>query len=590
MEQTILFIVILGAALFLFVWGRIRYDMVALLTLFVLVVTSLVPSGEAFGGFGHPAVITVAAVFIISRAQQYSGVVDLISQVLSKAGKNKVVHIVLLSVIVAFTSAFMNNIAALAILMPVAMHLARKSHYSPSYILMPIAFASILGGMTTLIGTPPNIIIATFRTDVTGSAFGMFEFTPVGGILAIAGLLFVVILGWRFIKMRNTEESADVLFHIENYITEVKVTETSKLAGKTIGEVNKAADTEVVVLGMIRGKRRIHIPPPYETLVSGDILIIEAETKDLQTFIDNTGVILTGNKEIEPETKGPENIRTVEAIVMAESPLVGETAMSANLRTKFRVNLLAVARQERQIWQRIRKITFRAGDVLLLHGRQTSIKHAMSELKCLPLAERGLNLDKPRKIISALGIFILSIAVVVPGLLPVHIAFSIAAVVMVLMGLLPLKEIYTSIEWPVIILLGAMIPVGEAFESSGGAELVSAQLLNLDEQFPLWFLLGVLMSITMLLSNVINNAATVVLMAPIGIHIATAMGVSSDPFLMAIAMGGSCAFLTPIGHQSNTLVMGPGGYKFSDYWKMGLPLSIIMLVVGIPVILYFWPA
>ncbi|WP_162055671.1 SLC13 family permease [Pontibacter pamirensis] len=588
MEQIIVFLT-LAAALALFVWEKLRYDIVALLALFVLVVFGIVPAEDAFAGFGHPAVITVAAVLIISQALQHSGLVDQIGRLLSKAGDSLILQIVILSLFVTVASAFMNNIGALAILMPVAVQLARKSGHPPSYLLMPIAFASILGGMVTLIGTPPNIIIATFRADVAGEAFGMFDFAPVGIPLAIAGLLFITLAGWRLLPKRQTQGSSSGMFQIENYVTEVRVPEGSKLDGVSIAEMNRVADTEVLALGLIRNGIRLHAPSPSEKLKEEDILILEADTDNLKTFVDNTDAELVGGKQVRKQAAGSEEIFNLEAIVMADSPLIGQTAIDINLRSRYNINLLAIARREKQIWQRIGKVHFKAGDVLLLQGRSGNLSDAVTALHCLPLAERNLSIGKPRKVVFALSIFIMAIAAVVLGLLPVQIAFMMAAVVLVISRILPLREMYTSIDWPVIVLLAAMIPVGEAFETSGAADLITSQILNIGDCLPVWLVLAITMSITIALSNVINNAATVVLMAPIGINIAGELGASADPFLMAIAVGASCAFLTPIGHQSNTLVMGPGGYRFSDYWRMGLPVTLGLLLLGVPLILYFWP-
>lgn len=589
MEQLIVFLVLI-ISLVLFVWGRLRYDIVAFLALFTLIVAGIVPTETAFAGFGHPAVITVAAVLIISRGLQHSGLVDVVGGLLAGTGKNQVLQIFILCFIVTFASAFMNNIGALAIIMPVAIHLSRKSGNPPSYLLMPIAFSSILGGMITLIGTPPNIIIAIYRSNVAGAAFRMFAFAPVGICLALLGLAFICLLGWRLLPRRQTQDAEQSLFQIENYITEVEIGASSKLSGLPIGDINSLSDTDVQALGLLRDGVRLHAPSPLEELRAGDILILEADTNDLKTFVDNTGAKLLGGDALRRQAKGSKDIHTMEAVVMADSPLIGQTAYSINMRARFSVNLLAIARREKQYWQRIGKTQFKQGDVLLLQGKRINLRDAITNMQCLPLAERGLRIGKPRKILFALSIFGIAIASVVLQLLPVEVAFMMAAVVMVVADILPLRDMYTSIDWPIIVLLAAMIPVGEAFETSGAADLITHQILNLGDHHPVWLILGLIMTITVALSNVINNAATAVLMAPIGINIAADMQVSADPFLMAIAVGASCAFLTPIGHQSNTLVMGPGGYKFSDYWKMGLPLTIGIITLGVPLILYFWPA
>ncbi len=588
MDQTIVFIT-LGIGLFLFAWGKVRHDIVALIALFLLVLAGIVPKDHAFTGFAHPAVVTVAAVLIISRALMNSGLIDVIASWVLKVGKKLIVQIFALTVVVAVASAFMNNVGALAILMPVALYIARKSGNAPSYILMPIAFGSLLGGMTTLIGTPPNIIIATFRGDELGTPFGMFDFSPVGVGVAIVGIAFISLIGWRVLPKRQGETSPEDLFHIEDYITEVRVTKDSKLKGQAVSEIQKLTDADIRILGLIRNKRRIHAPDLEEELKTNDILILEADSDDLKAFVNNSGVKLVGGKQFRKDAIGSKDIAITEAVVTPNSPLVGNTAASLSMRTRYGLNLLAIARQEKKMRQRIDNIRFKAGDVLLLQGRVNNINDAIISMGCLPLAERGMKIGQPRQIILALGIFGSAIVSVVIGLLPVNIAFPLAALLLVLASVISVREIYTSVDWPVIILLGAMIPVGEALETTGGADLIAAQIMNIGNDFPVWATLAIVLVVTMFLSDVINNAATVVLMAPIGISIAYGLHTSVDPFLMAIAVGGSCAFLTPIGHQSNTLVMGPGGYKFSDYWRMGLPIEIIIVLVGVPLILYFWP-
>ncbi|MFW6140617.1 MAG: SLC13 family permease [Acidobacteriota bacterium] len=588
MDQIIVFITLI-ITLFLFAWGKYRHDIVALISLFILVIAGIIPKDHAFFGFAHPAVITVVSVLIISRALQNSGLIDVIASLLLKVGKKLVVQIMVLTIVVAVSSAFINNIGALAILMPVGLYLARKSGNAPSYILMPLAFGSLLGGMTTLIGTPPNIIIATFRGESIGKPFNMFDFSPVGIGVAVVGIAFISLVGWRFLPKRRGETSPEDLFKIEDYITEAKITKESKLRGNTIRDVQKLKDTDIKFLGLIRNNRRIHTPDPEEELKTNDILILEGDPKELKTFVNNQKVNLVGGKQFRKDAEGSKDITTQEAVVTIDSPLAGKSASSVSMRSRYGVNLLATARQEKKIRQRLYKIRFEPGDVLLLQGRVKNINEAITSMGCLPLAERGLKIGQPHKIIVALGIFGASIISVVGGLLPVQIAFPLAALLLVLTHVISFRNIYQSVDWPVIILLGAMIPVGEALERTGGAQLIATQIMDIGSHFPLWATLTIVLVVTMFLSDLINNAATVVLMAPIGISIAHGLNVSVDPILMAIAVGGSCAFLTPIGHQSNTIVMGPGGYKFSDYWRMGLPLEIIIVIVSVLLIPIFWP-
>lgn len=588
MEQILVFIT-LAVALVLFIWGKFRYDIVALLALFTLVIFKVIPAENAFDGFAHPAVVTIAAVLIISKALDHSGLVDIIARLLNKTGKSFLLQMIALCIIVTIASAFMNNIGALGVLMPVAIQMARKNGYAPSIILMPIAFASILGGMTTLIGTPPNIIIATLGSQNEELAFSMFDFTPAGGTLAIVGLIFIALVGWRFLPKRRSADNEENLFKIDNYTTEVTVTEDSALNGKSIREMNKISNTEVLALGLVRNKSLIYAPSSAEKLLKDDIIILETDSDDLKTFVNNTGVKLTGKKLVYKESKGYGDIQSLEVVVTGDSPIIGKTAIELNIRRVHHVNLLAIARSEKRIRQRLGNISLKAGDVLLLQGERENLKQAIAVMQCLPLAERNIKVGNPRQPIFALSIFLIAILAVVFNLLAVEIAFSIAALIMVTSRILPMREVYSTIDWPIIVLLAAMIPVGLAFETSGGADLITHYILEMGREFPVWVLLLSLITITTILSNVINNAATVILMAPIAIKIAGELELSSDPFLMAVALSASFAFLTPIGHQSNTLVMSPGGYKFSDYWKMGLPLTLILIILTVPVVLFFFP-
>jgi di/tricarboxylate transporter len=588
MDHHIVFGVLI-LALALFIWGRIRHDFVALISLSILLIFGIVDPDVAFKGFGHPAVITVAAVLVIGKALEFSGVVDVLGKWVMKLGANLLLQIFSLSMLVAVASAFMNNVGALAIMMPVALHMARKNGNPPSLFLMPIAFASLLGGMTTLIGTPPNIIIATFRADETGEPFGMFDFSPVGVALTIVGVAFITLLGWRLIPKRAAKKSDAELFNIEDYITEVEVVKDSKIKGISILELSSITKSDVQILGLVRDKKRIHAPDPDETIQLNDIIIIETDADELKVFIEDSGVKLVGGKKFRKDAKGSDKIAITEAIVMADSSLIQRTAASLRMRSRYGINLLAVARREQKIHRRLDHVIFQTGDVLLLQGREHILHDTITSIGCLPLAKRGLRLGYKTKIPLALGIFAVAITLVVTGLLPVQVAFTMAAIVMVLSRVLPLKEFYSSIDWPIIVLLGAMIPVGTALETSGGAERIAGIVLYLGNSSPPWALLAIILAVTMCLSDAINNAATVVLMAPIAIGVAKGLGFSIDPFLMAVAIGASCAFLTPIGHQSNTLVMGPGGYKFTDYWRMGLPLEVMIVAIGVPLIMWVWP-
>jgi di/tricarboxylate transporter len=587
-DQTIVFGT-LALALVLFVWGRWRYDVVALLALLVVTVTGIIPGAQAFIGFGHPAVVTVAAVLVASRGLQSSGTVDLLASWMTRVGDRPTVQVAALTGLVTVCSGFMNNVGALALLMPVAVQMARKGGNPPSLLLMPLAFGSLLGGMITLIGTPPNIIIATFRANNGAEPFRMFDFTPVGVGVALTGVLFISLIGWRLVPKRKGQPSREELFKVADYISEVRIPEDSKIVGKPLRELESANDADVTVVGLVRGKRRLPAPSSFEMLRAGDILLVEATSEDLKTLIDAASLELVGSKDLGEDALKSDEVSVMEAVIMPDSLLEGRSAASLNLRWRYGVNLLAIARQGTRLKERLGRIRFQAGDVVLMQGRTEAVQEALPLLGCLPLAERGVRLGQPRRVFLSSAMFLCGLSAAALGLLPVQIAFVGTAVAMVVTGLLSLREAYEGIDWPIIVLLGAMIPVGQALEATGGAGLIASQILNVAKHMPPWGTLAVVLVGTMFLSDLVNNAAAAVLMAPIAISVAHGLNASADPFLMAVAVGASCAFLTPIGHQSNALVMALGGYRFGDYWRLGLPLEILITAVGIPLILWAWP-
>lgn len=587
-DQIIVFSILFLALVF-FVVEKWRYDMVALLALLAVVVTGIVSPQQAFTGFAHPAVVTVAAVLVVSRGLHNSGVVDVISRLLSKVGDRPVVQLLTLTGFVTICSGLMNNVGAMVLLMPVAIKMARKSGHPPSIFLMPLAFGSLLGGLTTLIGTPPNIIIATFRVENGAGPFRMFDFLPVGGGVALAGLLFISLVGWRFIPKRAGPSTKEDLFFLDEYITEVVVSEECKLAGKSLRELEKLTEADVTVLGIIRGSQHIAAPPSYEIVRVGDVLVVEADPGELQSLVETTNLMLAAHQEKGQEVLKSEEVSITECVIKPNSVMLGLNVRSLHLRWRYGMNLLAVSRHGERFQTRLSRILFRAGDVLLLQGRTDTMQEALADLGCLPLAERGLRLGQKRRVFVGLGTFALALGISAAGVLPVQITFVAAALAMIFIGLISIREVYDSIDWPVIVLLGAMIPVGQALENTGGSKLIADTILRMAEQLPPAATLAALLIGTVLLSNIINNAAAAILMAPIAISVAKGLGASPDPFLMGVAIGASCAFLTPIGHQSNTLVMEPGGYRFGDYWRMGLPLEIVIFVVALPLILWFWP-
>lgn len=588
--QIVVFAV-LAAALGLFAWGRWRYDLVALAALLAATLAGVVPANEAFAGFGHPAVITVAAVLILSKGLLNAGAVEALARGLSRVGSRPATQTIVLTALVALLSSFMNNLGALALVMPVAVWMARRDQYSPSRVLMPLAFASLLGGMMTLIGTPPNIVIAAYRSETGAAPFTMFDFLAVGGGVTLAGLAVVWAVGARLIPQRAGPGDRKDLFDIGDYLAEVSVPEGSKAAGRTLHAlVTPAGDRpDVAVVGLVRDGQKVLMVSPFQLLRAGDILLVEAAPDALKSFIDAAGLRLAESKGLGRQTLGSREVGVVEAVVSYGSPLVGATAVELDLRQRHGVNVLAVARHGERLRQQLGRIRFATGDILLLQGRREALDKTLLALGCLRLAERGIQVGQQRRVLLGPAIFLAGLAAAAAGLAPVQIALVAAALAMVLVRVLSLREAYDSLDLPILVLIGAMMPVGHAFETTGAARVLGDHLAAVARWGGSTSALVALLAATMLLTNVINNVATAALMAPVALSLAEGLHVSADPLLMAVAIGSSSAFLTPIGHQSNTLVMEPGGYQFRDYWRLGLPVSVAALAAAVPLILWRWP-
>lgn len=650
-EQALIFS-ILGATVGLFLWGRLRHDVVALIALMACVFAGLVSSDQAFSGFAQPAVITVAAVLILSYGLQTTGAVESMAQkVLPKRG-GPLLSIGVLTLLGAFLSAFMNNVGAMALLMPIAMQVAVRQGIAPGKALMPLAFGTILGGMTTLIGTPPNLIVAGFRASETGSGFSMFDFTPVGLAVATIGIVFCVLTGRWLVPNRNKQDADS--FDTGTYLTEVRIEENAKVAGKTLREIEKLLDdSDAQIVGMVRNDFRVTAPFPGRVLKAGDILVIEADPEALGGTLTRLGLKLEeavpmapakeeeAQSEAEPATEseaGPaedthaENARAepassskrqksdeVEAVdseeqeqqekpkeadtsnsadeeiviqelaVQPSSLLIGRSATDIQIRTRFGINLLAISRQGHRSIKRLRWTNLDAGDVLLMQGSPEAINGFASEYRCVPLAQRSILIPDKRKAITAVAIMLASILLAATGLLSAALAFTLGVIGYMLTKVIPLRRIYEAVDWPIIVLLGALMPLAAAMADTGAADLLARTLLENVAQSNAIIGLTLVLIITMTLSDFMNNAATAAVMCPIALSIANQLGVNADSYLMAVAIGASCAFLTPIGHQNNTLILGPGGFRFGDYWRLGLPLELLVIAVSIPILLVVWP-
>ena len=588
-EQGIVFGV-LGLIMVFLVWGRFRYDLVAFSGLLLASILGVVEPENVFSGFGHPATVVIATVLIVSRGLSNAGVVDFLTRSITGLAQTLTRHVLLMSGVAAALSAVMNNVGALALLMPVDIQAAKRARRHASLTLMPLAFASILGGLVTLIGTPPNIIIAAFREQALGAPFAMFDFTPVGSVCAVAGVIFVALVGWRLIPKDRSAPTDAQAFDLEDYIAEARVPKDATIIGKKVRELDdKAQEHEIDIVGLVRGGKRQPGMARHAEIKGNDLLVLKSAAEDIARFVKDLGLAHAAVEGSKTGLLTGDDVTLTEVVVTPGSRAAGRNTMSLRLKYRFGVHLLGISRCGRRFRDRLRHLSLEPGDVLLLQGNANELPEVVNWLGCLPLAERPLPSGAGRLTVTAIGVFASAIGLSTLGLVSLPVALAAAATVMVLLGIVPLRDVYNSIDWPVIVLIASMIPIGQALETTGGTGLISSGILSLSQGGSTAVVLILLMVVTMTLSDVMNNTATAVVAAPVAVDLAARLGASPDPFLMAVAVSASCAFLTPIGHKNNTLILGPGGYRFGDYWRMGLPLEVIVVAVGAPMILWVWP-
>ncbi len=615
--DQILISCVLAGTMALFLWGRFRHDVVALTALMACVIAGLVPAADAFAGFGHPAVITVACVLILSQGLQNTGAVDWLARSVLPRDAGRLGSMVALMGLGAALSGFMNNVGAMALLMPIALQVSDRLEMTPGQVLMPLAFGTILGGMTTLIGTPPNLIVSGFRAEAGLGQFALFDFAPVGVAVAVAGVLFVALIGWRLVPARKS--AADDGFATGAYFTELRVPESSKAVGLTMRAFEREIeDSDVQIVGLVRNDVHMIAPHGGRRIRGNDILVLEAEVgalaKALSVFdikleqavvapVDEDPNEATGDAKgkagdkasptpddnAAATRKSSSEIELRELAVLPGSSIVGRSARDMRLRTRYGVNLLAVSREGHPPRSGLRTLKLKSGDLLLVQGPAEAVGEFINDTGCVPLGARELRIPDRSMAIIAAAIMLGAIALVTLGLLPAAAAFALGVLASMVSGTVPLRQVYTAIDWPVIVLLAALIPVASAMQTTGTAETLARFLVDTVAQGNAIAALVVVLITTMFLSDVMNNAATAAVLCPIALGISSTLGVNPDSFLMAVAIGASCAFLTPIGHQNNTLILGPGGFRFGDYWKLGMPLEVLVIAVSVPLLLFFWP-
>ena len=587
-KDQILAFAIIAAMMALFVWGRIRYDLVAGLALLAALLVGVVPFEQAFSGFSNDIIVIIGAALLVSAAVTRSRLMEGMLQKLGPRISSVRAQVILLVTVVTVLSAFVKNIGALAMMLPVAFQMAKRSKVSPSVFLMPMAFGSLLGGLMTLIGTSPNIIVSQLRQELIGKPFSMFDFTPVGMGLALLGIVFLAFAYRLLPQDRKGESSLAEGIDIQDYVTEGRVGPQSSFAGETLRALRKKVGKDVAVNAVVRdGEQKV--ASQDTVLREDDRVILEGEPAALDAAVKTAGLELEGDdRDIKAESPDAET-GAHEAVIGPDSLLIGQTAARLALHERFNVNMIAVSRSGERLTERLRDIRLYAGDVIVLQGPLAAMSDVMRELGCLPLAPRQIHLGTVRRGLVPIAVLTVAMILAATGKLPVGVAFFGAGLGIILLGSLTVREAYESIEWPLLVMIGALIPVSEAIRTTGGADVIASGLANLAHSLPPWGTVALIMAAAMALTPFLNNAATVLVMAPIASSFAGRLGFAPDAFLMAVAVGAGCDFLTPIGHQCNLLVYGPGGYKFGDYSRLGAPLSVLVLLVGTPLILLVWP-
>jgi di/tricarboxylate transporter len=584
--QQILAFSVIAVMMAVFIWDRFRYDVVACCALVLAVALGVVPTDQAFSGFSDDIVIIVGSALVVSAGVARSGIVDTAIKKFFPNLNTLHTQLALLMIVVAVLSAFIKNIGALAIMMPVAFQFAKKSGASPSKYLMPMAFSALLGGLMTQIGTSPNIVVSRIREELTGQSFTMFDFTPMGGILCIVGIIFLLFFHWLVPSRTKENSSMEEAVEIKNYTSEASVVAESTVVEKSMGDLLKLGDGEVIATAVLRGARRMS-PFPDLKLREGDVVLLEGPSAALDRVVSGAKLQLSGKPLTGEQAQG--DVISVEAIIGQDSPLRGLSAKELALSYTRGVNLLAISRHGERVRERLGSLTLAAGDVLVLQGSRKTMPTVMQDFSLLPLAQREVLLGTRRRAFIPLIILVLAMGATAVGLAPVPVAFFAAALGMVVFRAIPLTDFYKSVDGPILVMLAALIPVSDSLRTTGGSELIANWLGDVASSLPAWGALGLILITAMAVTPFLNNAATVLVMGPIAASFATNLGFKPEAFLMAVAIGAGCDFLTPVGHQCNTLVFGPGGYKFSDYPRLGLPLSLIIIVVSIPALLWVWP-
>jgi di/tricarboxylate transporter len=589
--QIAVVLILLVAVGVLLATERLREDLVALLALATLVLLRVLTPAEALSGFSNPATVAVACMFLLSAGLKSSGIVQFVGDRVVKSGPHSPsVLMLLVALVVGPISAFINNTAAVAVLLPVALRASHASGISPSRILMPVSFFAMLGGMCTLIGTSTNILVSSLAVQAGIEPFGMFEFTRLGLILFGAGAVYLFVFGRHLLPERIQPESLTEGYHLNRYLSEVMVLPGSSLLGKTLREAQLGERYDLEVLALIRANGRRLGPAEVDRLEEDDLLLVKAPAAALVQLRDRAGIgIKPGRHPDDADLRSAESV-LVEAVVSPNSPLEGRTLKGVDFRHRYGATALAIRRHGEDIREKIGKVRLRLGDELLILAPRQNLDRLKQETDFVILQELDVPVLKPAVALTSSLIVAGVVLTAAFGLYTIAEAALVGSVLMVLTGCLPIRKIYQEIDWRVIFLIAGLVPMGIALQTSGAADSAVQGLMWLMGDLGPTAVLGAFFFMAFALTGFMSNTATAALLVPLAITFARTLEVDPKPFLMALAFAASAAFYTPIGYQTNLLVYGPGGYRFTDFVKVGGPLNIVVWILAtllIPVLFPF---
>jgi di/tricarboxylate transporter len=583
-------LLIILAALVLFATEKLRVDVVAMLVLITVGVLGLIPPDELFSGFSSSAVITVWAVYMVSGGLFKTGVADAMGKgIVRVAGNREAGLIAVIMLTVGLISAFMNNVGAVAMLLPAVVGISRRTNVPVSKMLIPLAFASLLGGAMTLIGTPANILATGILAERGLPTFGFFEFTPMGLVVLTTGILYMFFIGRRLTPVRDGARGKEDIERLRDYVTEVRVSGDSRLNGKTLLESRLGQEFDLTVLAIQRENGDLPVLHRETLIQSGDLLIIESSASELMDARQSLGLMIEVDYKLDIDSLEPGEIQVIEVTLAPNSHIVGLSLREISFRDRYGFTALAISRRGRVITERLRDVPLQFGDALLLQGPQHRMAGLQEGDAFQVLEPIELETYRRSKAPIAVGALLLAIGLVIFAGMVISLAMVIAAMIMILFGALKIEEAYDSVDWKTVFLVAGMLPLGLAMELTGTARFVADLMLGLFGPYgPVATLAGIYL-LAAIITQAMSNAAAIVLIVPIALDTAFSLDANYKTFTMAVVIGAATSFLSPVGHKANVLVYGPGGYKFTDYARVGALLTVILLIVSMIFLPIIWP-